>query len=352
MKPWQAMLLVMPAMACTGGDGADMAKTAAPKSNSTAACKALEPWLDDVLLEFDIPGALLAVQSPSHGECVVAVGVDGNENALEATSPIKLASITKTFTAAVIMQLAEQGALSLDDPLSAYYAQFQHASVITLRQLLNHTSGVQDVIVDFVSSDEREAPHEPEDVAAMAGAKALSSTWLYSNVNFILLGLVIEAITGNRWEDEVRTRLLERLSLDHTFFATLGEGPEVDWYLHPTISSSAGSMVSDASDTLYWLRALFDGEVLTPSSVAAMMASPVLLEAGHAYGLGLESFDVASSPAGRWGHTGNGITSTADSFRVMATDTSAVLHLHKEDLLYLDTASIAGRLWAQMPSAQ
>lgn len=282
------------------------------------------------------PAILLALQSPADGLQIVTSGwADAARKIpLDAQQPFPVGSITKLFTAVLVLQLASEGRLSLDDPLARYQPQFPNAANITLRQLLNHTSGIWDYtelklppmlipllagksfspreIVDFV------ATHEPY-FAPGAG-------FHYSNTNYILLGLVLEQAADERYGALLHGRILDPLELEHTLlagydalpasdlrgYALIGGTPcdRTSWE-NPSLAWSAGALVSNAEDLLRFITALFAGELLPPAAMAELQAGVPMNHAGE-YGLGLMQFEL---PGGRaCGHSGETLGFSSDLY--------------------------------------
>jgi D-alanyl-D-alanine carboxypeptidase len=234
----------------------------------------------------------------------------------------RIGSITKMFTAVVIMQLAEDGVLSLDDPLAQWLPavadQLPYGDQITLRHLLGHTSGVSNVVEHeayypdiFAEIDVDEetgnvslacVERDPHDTLAryVYGQDAQfepGAQYRYSNTNYTLLGMVIEAAAGVPVAEAYRTRIYEPLGLASTFLDCYEE-PVIDVVhgytgaadaladvteLHESVGWSAGDLVSTAPDLITFARGLFGGALFDdPQTLAAMMPAP-----GSPYGLGI-----------------------------------------------------------------
>ena len=137
----------------------------------------------------------------------------------------RIASVTKMFTAAMILKLAEAGKLSLDDPLASYLPDFPNAGSITIRELLNHTSGVSDVPKDpqpgFSHRDLKTADQIAEISKRPLDFKP-GTQFSYSNAGFILLGAVIEKVTGQAWHVAIQEQILQPLGMTHTHFGASG----------------------------------------------------------------------------------------------------------------------------------
>ena len=234
-----------------------------------------------------------------------------------------IASITKTFTAAVILQLVDEGRLDLGDTIDAFVA-FPSGDRITIRHLLAHTSGIADY---FNRPDVLARAAEPwtrDEVLDVARAVPLAfapgSAAEYSNTNYFVLGVVIEAVTGNPYHEEVRRRLLEPHGLDDTYLAgpeslpgavvrgyarVGGDFVDVTDDVHPSLTWAAGGLVSTVDDLDRWARALFAGTVLSPAMRTAML-TPERLPTGAVLnvGLGVSIEDLPRGLGRYYGHLG------------------------------------------------
>jgi D-alanyl-D-alanine carboxypeptidase len=251
----------------------------------------------------------------------------------------RIGSITKMFTSVVVLQLAEEGVLTLDDPLSIWLpdvtAQLHYGEQITLRQLLNHTSGVFNYTdraqwwdnfqkAATVDKEKRVASLEcqTENWQAMLEAYVYDhpavfepgKSWSYSNTGFHLLGMVIEKATNEPLARVYRKRITEPLGMTHTFLecvepersdmangysiSLMGMSGLVDvtrFYMTP--AWSAGGLVSTSEDLSIFIRALFAGELFTKSTTLGEMLTPA--NDVEKYGLGI----YEASP-GVFGHNG------------------------------------------------
>jgi D-alanyl-D-alanine carboxypeptidase len=318
-------VLLLWAVAACGGDGDDA--PAAPPTLEDELQRTLE---ESVYVE-NAPGGTLAVVTPELGTWIGATGYAdlGAGLAMAPSDRFGIGSITKTFTSAVLLQLAEEGKVSLDEPLATHYPDFPRAEELHLRHLLTHTSGIYDFAYDPDVLAGHDRVWDPEELVAIAAVQppafAPGEQYDYSNTNFILLGLVIEDITGETWAHEVRTRLLDPLGLADTFVASDEEVPGAahgyfgsdDWTLDisPTTGWAAGAMVSNAPDLLRWSDALLYGDVLSEASREAMR-TPVTLNDGSTrlYGLGLDL--VGSEYGTRIGHGGDAIIYRASMYHL------------------------------------
>ncbi|BAB74355.1 serine hydrolase domain-containing protein [Anabaena sp. FACHB-709] len=272
----------------------------------------------------DIPGAAVAIISPKgnwFGASGVADIATGRQ--LQSSDRFQIGSITKTFVATTTLQLVEEDILNLDDKLTdrlpiSVTDWIPNANQITLRQLLNHTSGVPDytdvlfrwaavnpgvffnnwqpeLLVSFI--DGLEASFQPGDA------------WQYSNTNYLLLGMVVEAATNNSIAQEIRDRILEPLALSNTFFAEEETIPGGyvrgywDFDQNGTLNDistanlswawASGAMVSNTSDLATFIHALIGGKLLEPDTLQQMLTtiSPITSQNYTTYGLGIGTLE-------------------------------------------------------------
>ncbi|MGP3983798.1 serine hydrolase domain-containing protein [Streptomyces sp. KR80] len=269
--------------------------------------------LEELITLHQVPGAALGVLRAGR-ITPVGVGVLNEAAGVEVTpdSLFQIGSITKAWTATLIMQLADEGLLRLDTPVAELLPDFQVADpqvtrVLTIRQLLNHTSGMDgDVFIDTGRGDECLAAY----VARMAEVNQnhpIGATWSYCNAGYILLGRIVEYLTGSTWDAALTERLIEPLGLRATVtlpeqallhraavghFCAPGADPEPasQWML-PRCLGPAGLITSSVHDLLAFVRMHLshgtapDGSrVLSADATAAMAAEEVLLP--HPYGIG------------------------------------------------------------------
>jgi CubicO group peptidase (beta-lactamase class C family) len=193
-----------------------------------------------------------------------------------------------------LLQLQEEGKLSLDDKLAKYYPAFPRAADITLTQLLHHTSGLHDYVAEptFDKGDELLTRTTQEWIEHFAKMPKLQdfepgSRWSYSNTGYYLLGGVIEKIEGQSLAAVFKHRFFARLGMEHTalddeYEVVRGRAAGYDadaqgkfrnaLYISMTAVGAAGAVRSTASDLVRWNQALFGGKLLKPASLRAMLA--------------------------------------------------------------------------------
>lgn len=281
-----------------------------------------------------VPAITVAVVRPGHKRIVAASGTglrDGN-TPITPQAQFRVASITKMFVAATVLQLVEEGRLQLDAPVTDYVPGFALARGVTIRQLLNHTSGIPDYartdhFNEGVLSD-RDKRWSSDQILALVGDMrrdfAPGTDYSYSNTEYVLLGKVIDAVTGTSWPREIRRRILDPLHLRHTYIAGFEpvQGRVIPGYIdtdedgheentetgHPwpsleTSEGSAGAIVSTAGDLATFGDALFHGRLVRPATLRQMVDENPHHPRNSNYGLGIETYRPDYQLT-LWGHGG------------------------------------------------
>lgn len=255
----------------------------------------LQPELD-ALTAAGVPGAVLVVDDPQSDPITVVSGVADTESGrpIRADDRLRIGSLTKPYVAAVVLQLDEEGVLSLDDSVERLLPKLlPNGDEITVRDLLGHRSGLYEyeedprVLAPYLRGDydytwePREliriaTQHEP---TAEPGTKVV-----YSNTNYTVLGLLVEAATDHSLRSELEERIFAPLGLEQTSFAEDGEleAPYAHGYLaggkqlldvtaiSPSHYWAAGNIVATAGDVARFYEALMEGELLDEDSMEAM----------------------------------------------------------------------------------
>jgi D-alanyl-D-alanine carboxypeptidase len=228
----------------------------------------------------------------------------------------RIASITKTFVATVVLQLVGEQRVELDAPLSRYLpGLLPHGDPITVRHLLQHTSGLPDHTFEL-PEDAGFRSFTPAELVALVSDKPLDfepgTASAYSNTNYVVAGMLIERVTGRSYADAITHRILRPLGLRSTSLpGTRVEipGPHAHAYLRfedqvfdvteydPSFIGAAGEMISTTADLNRFVDALLDGRLLRPAQLREMMTTV------EGLGLGLFTYDV-SCGARLWGHNG------------------------------------------------
>lgn len=307
--------------------------TAAPTEAATSApvatvdpalAERLQAILDELVADGTIPGAVLSVSIPGQGVWNGASGVSDRAAATAMTTDtrLRIASISKVFTAVVVLQLVEEGVIALDDPMAKWLPDLVPAGErITVRNLLQHTTGLYDYLEDRsyvgkVYSQPERVFTSRELVEYAASKPALfkpgaKGGWDYSSTNFVILGMIVESATGNTLADEMRARIFTPLKLTSTYFAPDEpvEGVAARGYSGSTDQSAAAmsfafataNIVSRPDDVRRFAEALFGGKLLQPAMLDQMLQfvngkgqykMPAL-----EYGLGVMRNKLAVGPA-------------------------------------------------------
>lgn len=232
--------------------------------------------------------------------------VDGTP--MNAEAPWVIGSVSKAFVATAVMQLVDEGALSLDDRVVNYLDKEFVPDSVTVFDLLHHSSGIPDYITDEWTTLMKSCPARepnPYDYVESTPLFEPGTQWSYGNVNYLILGELIEVVTGNPVQFEVRNRILDPLGLADTYvmhvetgpapmaagqdFFDTGPGPlsacQMEWHGGP--APVDGFMVSTARDLDVFYRALFAGRLVSDSSLEAMMSQEYVGGSESGYGLGL-----------------------------------------------------------------
>lgn len=235
---------------------------------------------------------------------------------LTETSRFRIGSITKMFTAVMILQLVEEGKLKLTDTLDKFFPQVPNARKITLVQLLWHRSGIPNVKREQnAQGNVNTIPVTQEEILALI-VKATpefepDTKHSYSNSGYQLLGLILEKVTGKPYGQVLRERITAKIGLTNTYLATrkidasknealtyrnFGDGWKPVPETHPSILFSAGAIVSTPHDLVKFIQALFDGKIVSKASLDQMKT----IRDGE--GSGMEPFTFAGKTF--YGHTG------------------------------------------------
>jgi D-alanyl-D-alanine carboxypeptidase len=285
--------------------------------------------LERVLAELtsaDGPGAIAFVRTP-RGAWQHAAGQALGHVPAASSDRFDIASTTKTFVATVVLQLVGEGTLKLDDNLASWLpGRIREGDRITIRQLLNHTSGIPQTYAPQGGTGDQPA------LVAEPGTRHL-----YSNMNYVLLGLIVEQATAEPLEVVVRDRILQPLGLRDTTYggASLGtnKGDLPRWLGAASEQTGRvagdGGISSSATDMATFLEALLGGRLLGRAELAEMLRTVDTSDDPLAYGaaapawagLGIFRFDLDCGSA--WGHGGdmpgysNQVLASADGSRIV-----------------------------------
>jgi D-alanyl-D-alanine carboxypeptidase len=298
-----SIVLVIGGLTGCGGGGS----TSAPPQPQTMSLGSLVDSLaNSAMKQQGIPGMTVALAK--NGSMLYAQAYGDSDIATQSvtqTSTIfELGSITKQFTAALIMKLQEQGELQVDDSIHDYLPEYNFPSAITLRMLLTHTSGLANytTFTQYPSW----ATHGVSEQTILSAASQTpllfppGTQWSYSNSNYFVLGAIIEKLTGQSYSANLEQYIFQPLGLTNTYFSL---PPPAQSALGYTLNGtsvipalvcdrstafSAGALSSNVSDLIAWDNALINGKVVSLASFKAMTAPVDLaIPGGGSYGFGL-----------------------------------------------------------------
>jgi len=285
---------------------------------------ALQARLNALRVQYHVPGVSATIIWPDGRSWT---GVNGWADVkrhvpVAPTTAFSIGSVSKTFVAALILQLVDEGRMALDDPVLRWLPTARVPGDATIRELLDHTSGVYDffsnpAIDAAILADRRRAWTPARALGYVRSAYCPAGTcWHYSNSNYVLLGQIVQQVTGNPVAAELRRRFLGPLRLVRTFvqgaeaargtvatsYEVTGSEPSLRTVsqadgttISPftsvvTAAGSAGAMAATSRDLAVWARRLYGGAVLRPDALSAMLDVSHSLGVGSAlaYGLGAE----------------------------------------------------------------
>jgi D-alanyl-D-alanine carboxypeptidase len=334
----------------------------------------LQSILDEGVNRLKLPGMQAYVRTSDGQTWSGASGTSDlrRKIPMQRESVLRVGSVTKTFSAVLALKLVEEGALRLDDPLAKWFPDVPNAEAITIRQLLNHTSGIPEFIPKVMMRSILPSTYwKPQEIVdIITREKPLftpGSDWEYSNSNYFLLGLIVEELSGKSITQLLHEQILDPLQLEHTYFipyeaAPDGLAPGFDRDLShfpgmldigvkntswATAAFTSGALASTADDLGTFYASLFGGKLLSPSSMAEMTtfipASNPGFEAQTGYGLGLMRLEVDGREL--VGHVGQFMGSTA--IAMYAPDEGTIIVL-TTNLSFPDLVGVLAELQASI----
>jgi D-alanyl-D-alanine carboxypeptidase len=268
--------------------------------------------------------------------------------ALTPDHVMRIGSLTKSYTAALILKLAEEGLLTLDDPLELWGLNVPDAALITVRMLLNHTSGLNDYQYndEFLQAnmDDPERVWQPQELVdyavALPPVGVPGDKHAYSNANYILAALIAEQAAGQGYAEALRMHVLAPGGLMHTYveadeswaeptatgYVVVAMGPpqETTGFYHASQTWSAGAMNATIDDLRAWIAVLLASDFLSADSQGALVD---FVPAAGTKGYGLGVFAVNTADATLYGHNGAVMGFQAAAFHEPETgSTVAVIH--------------------------
>jgi D-alanyl-D-alanine carboxypeptidase len=270
----------------------------------------IDTAVTQVLSSTKVPSASIAIVKDGRIAYLQAYGLARLSPPMEATPQMKYAigSISKQFTAAAVLLLAQEGKLTLDDPVSKYLPDLTRAKEVTLRMLLSHTSGYQDYWPEDYVMTSMMVPTTAQHILDLWGKRPLDfdpgTQWQYSNTNFVIAGRIVEQVSGTPLIELLKKRIFLPLDMDNVYDTDASKLPATDptgyerHALGPQRPSpqegagwmfAAGELAMPAHDLALWDISVINRSLLSAASYAQMF-KPVLLKSGANSGYGLGVF--------------------------------------------------------------
>lgn len=294
----------------------------------------VQQTLDGFVNDEKIPGLQLSLKLADSAVRQIQSGTltFDRKTRIQATDIFRIGSITKVFTAFLILKAAEDGELALTDPVSKWYPEIANSDSLTLVELLNHTSGLREILESFpvkmksIFSHKNWKPTELIDVISNQKPYfAPKADFHYSNSNYIILGCILEKVSNKPFHKILDEKLLLPLNLNATLFLpdvipeNLISGFDRDLLPWPglyenkvvntvwaSLAFASGAMAANALDLNVFIHNLFNGDILTEDSIKKMTTFIPIDKKEHAYwtgyGLGITRFNI--NGVEYWGHEG------------------------------------------------
>lgn len=349
--------------------------TAQPTDASAQSGQAAIQQAADAVVRTGVPGAQIVVTEQGRDRAATSgVGDLATGARFPDNSHVRIASNTKSFVATVLLQLVAEGKIELDAPVDRYLpgvvaGNGNDGTRITIRNLLQHTSGIPDVnqALHLLENLEQFRLQRAETADLVHRTMATPSHFApgekfeYSNTNYLVLGMIIERVTGQSVDKEITHRIIEPLGLHDTYYPLAGEtglrNPHPLGYLEndgqrseftaldPSGAGASGAMVSTGADLNRFFIALLSGKLLPPTQLDEMRRNPVTSDGELPYGLGIERIPVSCDKV-VWGHRGatpgfvavGGATSDGRAATVMINQLSMTTSLEAVAVKAFDVA--------------
>ncbi len=270
----------------------------------------IDTAVTQVLSSTKVPSASIAIVKDGRIAYLQAYGLARLSPPMDATPQMQYAigSISKQFTAAAVLLLAQEGKLTLDDPVSKYLPELTRAKEVTIRMLLSHTSGYQDYWPEDYVMTSMMVPTNAQHILDVWAKRSLDfdpgTKWQYSNTNFVIAGRIVEQVSGTPLIDLLKKRIFLPLGMDNVYDTDASKLPATDptgyerHALGPQRPSpqegtgwmfAAGELAMPAHDLALWDISVINRSLLDSASYAQMF-KPVLLKSGASSGYGLGVF--------------------------------------------------------------
>lgn len=307
-------LLAAPLSASTPGGTGDLPATRSRGASEDGLTAHVHRLLEERLAEGEFPGAAIALRDTHGRSRLISGGVATilePQSSLDPRVPLSIGSVTKTFIAIVTLQLVQEGRFGLDDSVLPWVPTLPGADRITIRHLLQHRSGLGEYLEDPAVLADARRPWTADELIQVAVTRGVvgevGGSHAYSNTNYLVLGQIIERVTGRPWSTEVRRRILDPLGMEQTGYPperslpasgpghrrVQGEFVDATGRWHPSLGGAAGALQSTPEDLLRFAVALEEGQLLSGALLKEMQGfHPAQAEAGvkQEYGLGLQRY--------------------------------------------------------------
>ncbi len=340
-------MLALVCVSCAALSTPAFANTAPPGSTlSQQQIAAIDAAATDALARTGVPAASIAIVQDGRIVYTRAYGLQRPGQAARTDAPYAIASVSKQFTAAAILILAEEGRLSLDDKVAKYLPELTRAREVTIRQLLTHMSGYRDYWPQDYLFAAMTQPATPSDILRRWAQAPLDfepgTRFQYSNTGYVAAGLIVERVSSQSLFAFLRAHVFARLGMAPTDIdaglpgsaplghSRFGLGPvRLATPMGSGWSFAAGELVMTATDLARWDISMIDRSVMSPASYAAQQTEAVLKSGlGTGYGLGVYVDSVAGHRRVR--HRG-GQSGFLSENRVYPDDAAAIVVLDNAD---------------------
>ena len=322
----------------------------------------IDAAVNQILTATKVPSASIAVVKDGRIAYLQAYGQARISPPMEATPQMQysVGSISKQFTAAAVLLLAQDGKLTLNDPVAKYLPDLTRANEVTIRMLLSHTSGYQDYWPEDYVMTSMTVPTTAQHILDVWAKKPLDfdpgTKWQYSNTNYVIAGRIVEQVSGMALTDLLDKRIFVPLGMENVYNADASRLPATDptgyerYALGPPRPSpleganwmfAAGELAMPAHDLALWDISLINRSLLRPASYTQMF-TPVLLKNGDSSGYGLGVF--LKKPDGRTTIEHSGEVSGFVSENVVYPDDKAAIVVFTNEMATQAAGLIAGRI--------
>jgi CubicO group peptidase (beta-lactamase class C family) len=296
------------------------------------AIQDIDAYVADIAAQEAFSGAVLIAQ----GDEVLlntAYGMADVENNTPNTPQTRyhIASLTKQFTAVAVLILHDQGKFDLDEPVCEYVPDCpDHWKAITIHQLLTHTSGLPDSWHFYEGKNEPDISYDPDEIMGWFKDAPLDfepgEQFAYSNTGYLLLGCLIEQVSGQSYEEFLRAQIFEPLGMSNSGYSDDEEGLAIGYkyigieadFINPSLAYSAGGLYSTVEDLYRWDRSCYTGELL-PKKLLDTIFTPYVSTPNFPYAplYNQVSYGYGWFIGERFGHRVAGHGGTYNGFRAL-----------------------------------